>query len=429
MSTGTAQEHRRNSSSFDEFESALQGLLAHLYDPLYPPTRILWALMAIDPGQGVVSLQESLIGEIEDLKPRASVPKDAPIRRYWELLFYRYVQGLTQETVAERLGITTRHLRTQQSKAIRVLAERLWSRSSALSSSGDVGTDVSGVAVKQQSRPNREIYDWLSQVKEEVSSLTGRSPEEVSDAGAAIQHVIELAHGFHLERCVELQQGFMQPDLLTTVHPSVLRQALLTLIGALAQHISSGAITLYGERSDSEVRITITACPIAGPARFDLTLAREILASQGGVLDIELDGNAASITIVLQAASPVDAVAVLVVDDNLDLVSFFRTYTVGTPYEITHIAEAHQVFAAIEEAEPDVIVLDVMLPDPAIDGWELLAQLHEHPETRSIPVIICSVIRERQLALSLGAASYLPKPVRRKDFIEALDGVVRRAPA
>ena len=76
-----------------------------------------------------------------------------------------------------------------------------------------------------------------------------------------------------------------------------------------------------------------------------------------------------------------------------------------------------------------MIVLDVMLPDPAIDGWELLAQLHEHPETRSIPVIICSVIRERQLALSLGAASYLPKPVRRKDFIEALDGVVRRAPA
>jgi CheY-like chemotaxis protein len=73
---------------------------------------------------------------------------------------------------------------------------------------------------------------------------------------------------------------------------------------------------------------------------------------------------------------------------------------------------------AVETVTPDVIVLDVILPDA--DGWELLMHLHEHPIARSIPIIICSVVREKELALALGAKAYLPKPVRRRQFISAL---------
>jgi len=60
---------------------------------------------------------------------------------------------------------------------------------------------------------------------------------------------------------------------------------------------------------------------------------------------------------------------------------------------------------------------------PDIDGWELLTNLREHPATRSLPVIVCSVVREEELALALGAARYVPKPVRRQEFIQALDQV------
>jgi CheY-like chemotaxis protein len=76
----------------------------------------------------------------------------------------------------------------------------------------------------------------------------------------------------------------------------------------------------------------------------------------------------------------------------------------------------------IEAIPPDVIVLDVMLPD--VDGWNLLLDLHEHPATRSIPVIVCSVVREENLAMSLGAALYLSKPVSPRQFIRALDQVL-----
>ena len=66
-----------------------------------------------------------------------------------------------------------------------------------------------------------------------------------------------------------------------------------------------------------------------------------------------------------------------------------------------------------------------MLPD--MDGWELLAHLYEHPATRAIPIVVCSVIREEELALELGAAVYVPKPVRHGDLLAALDQALATA--
>jgi CheY-like chemotaxis protein len=63
-----------------------------------------------------------------------------------------------------------------------------------------------------------------------------------------------------------------------------------------------------------------------------------------------------------------------------------------------------------------------MLSD--MDGWEILTLLHSTARTRSIPVIVCSVIRQEELALGLGASLYIPKPVGRQDFIQALDRVL-----
>ena len=83
------------------------------------------------------------------------------------------------------------------------------------------------------------------------------------------------------------------------------------------------------------------------------------------------------------------------------------------------------MLGTVEACAPSIIVLDVMLPD--MDGWELLAHLHEHPPTRSIPILVCSVVREEELALALGAKLYLSKPVRRQQFIQALDQALRGA--
>ncbi len=70
------------------------------------------------------------------------------------------------------------------------------------------------------------------------------------------------------------------------------------------------------------------------------------------------------------------------------------------------------------EVQPDVILLDIQLP--GLSGWEVLAQLKDDERTRSIPVIVISVVDEPARGLALGAADYVVKPLTRSRLHEAL---------
>ncbi len=71
------------------------------------------------------------------------------------------------------------------------------------------------------------------------------------------------------------------------------------------------------------------------------------------------------------------------------------------------------------ELAPRVIVLDVMLP--GMDGWELLGRLREHPQLSAVPVIVCTILPQQQLALALGAGAFVRKPFSREAFLSVLD--------
>ena len=58
---------------------------------------------------------------------------------------------------------------------------------------------------------------------------------------------------------------------------------------------------------------------------------------------------------------------------------------------------------------------------PEIDGWELLGRLREHPRTGKTPIIVCSILPQEDLALALGAATLIRKPVSQSAFLLALD--------
>jgi signal transduction histidine kinase/DNA-binding response OmpR family regulator len=74
---------------------------------------------------------------------------------------------------------------------------------------------------------------------------------------------------------------------------------------------------------------------------------------------------------------------------------------------------------------PSAITLDIILP--GLDGWEILRQLKADPVTRDIPVVIVSVLDNRELALTLGAADYLVKPVTAEDILTCLERVLPQA--
>ena len=110
---------------------------------------------------------------------------------------------------------------------------------------------------------------------------------------------------------------------------------------------------------------------------------------------------------------------ILVVDDNADFLRLVQRYADGTRYQLITTRQPDSALALADESRPRIIVLDVMMP--GLDGWELLSRLRQHPGVDQIPVVVCTIVANESLALSLGASGYLQKPVTREAFLAALD--------
>lgn len=413
--------HEADMTTFDDLEQCVREALTHLYDPAYRPPELLGRVLGREGHEGLEGFQEAMIRAVADLEPAPNVPSTARSRRLYGLLSCHYVQDLTQEETAERLGISPRHLRRELPEAVHALALRLWEESGVRGSvRGELGLERKTPGLEPATAEGGPT-EWRSQVRQELASLHDSAPGRVADVGETVSGVVYLARALTAGRSIDLEVQRVQPALLAAIHPSVLRQVLITAVRWLTQHMGSGQITLSAGRVGGNVTITISGHPISRDTAPNEALMREILAAQDGTLEVSTDDDRVSFHVGLPSVEQV----VLVVDDNPDMLHLYKRYVVGTPYHIVHTAQGQSAFKAIEASTPDIIVLDVMLPD--LDGWELLGNLREHPTTRSIPIIVCSVIREQDLALALGATLYLSKPVQRQQFIQALDQALDQA--
>lgn len=403
----------------EEFEQELQEALVHLYDPDYQPSEMLCALTGCDVRNGTLSVPSAIIRVIEGLKPPPATPPGARPRRIYDLLHSRFVLKLTQEETAERLHMSVSSTRRAQREATHALARLLWERYPTREASQDDVIQGGSLQPPGGIASSAQAPDWRSQVREDLASLQRNAPGTVADVGQAIRDVVELESVLTLGRGINLKAEPAQPNLSAAIHPSALRQILIMIVGQLLQNTLGREITIHVEHKDRPIVLTLTGSSPAGDKPPSCDLIREILASQGGSVTVRRDADGLSFRIEVPS---VGDVTVLVVDDNPDMIYFYRRCTEETRYHIIHEGRAQHVFEAIATYAPDVIVLDIMLPDA--DGWELLSDLHHHPASRSIPVITCSVIREENLALALGAALCLHKPVDYRDFIQALDQVV-----
>ena len=402
------------------FEHDLQDLLGHLYDPMFEPSELLYDVMGCDPEDELETLQEAIRWAINELAPAYDTPATARIRRLYGVLFYRYVQSLTQEEAAERLGITPRYLRYEQREAVKLLASRLWwRRYTRPLTTGQSARDLAELGSSEPQHIASKYAAWRSQIQQEVASLQKSAPGTVANVSQTFDGVTEVIGALASRHNVELRLTAVEPELVAAIHPSALRQVLLSAIAELLQDMSSGLIELHAMGEGERVKIMVEGNPIAAGGFPHVEFIQEVLTAMDGQVALQRKEDGITISFDLPAAGKV---IVLVIDDNVDLVHFYRRYIEGTNYEIVHTAEGKRAFEFILAFHPDVIILDVMLPD--VDGWYLLSQIYENPVTKPIPVVVCSVVREKELALALGAALYVPKPVLRHEFLEALQQAV-----
>ena len=102
---------------------------------------------------------------------------------------------------------------------------------------------------------------------------------------------------------------------------------------------------------------------------------------------------------------------VLIADDQEDVLLVLKDFLVGHDFEIMIIKEPKNILASIISFKPDLILLDLLMPD--LGGFEICEILNKDLQTREIPIIIISGFGDAtdiKKAYSLGAVGYLVKP-------------------
>ena len=372
----------------------LQDVLSHLHDPDLQPGEEVCRLLGCTPQVSAVTVQDLLIEGIAGLAPAPEAPPTSHCRRVYELLQSRYVLGLSQDETAARLHVSRSTVQRTQREAIHALARALCQRREEVGKQSD---------------------DWEAQARREIASVEAGGKAPGCDVAVVVQGVVALQSAVAAPHGTKLVVGHVQPHLVAAVHPAVLRQSLVTAVGRVARFTDCKVITLFAGIEDGNVQITLVAPD--GESGGDLSaIAHGILLDETMHVDIQAEGGHLFLRLTAPTA---EKLTVLVVDDNPDIAEFYRRALEGTAFAVAHTRDGRRLFDLIQSLGPRVIVLDVMLPD--VDGWELLMRLHENPATRNIPVIVCSVVREEALALSLGATMHLAKPIEPRTLRDALD--------
>ncbi len=116
---------------------------------------------------------------------------------------------------------------------------------------------------------------------------------------------------------------------------------------------------------------------------------------------------------------------ILIVDDDERLREFVRVNLEMEGYSVREASSAEEGLAALDEKPPDLILLDVMMPQ--VDGWEMLRRVQERHGVGSIPVIMFSgKVDEDSLkrATSRGAQGFIGKPFNPQQLIESTKQLV-----
>jgi CheY-like chemotaxis protein len=106
------------------------------------------------------------------------------------------------------------------------------------------------------------------------------------------------------------------------------------------------------------------------------------------------------------------------VEDDFNSAELIRVQLEAEGFTVLHAPTAEIALALAVQQPLALITLDIMLPD--MDGWEFLTRLKQVPDLTRIPVVVISIVADRNKGFALGAASVMQKPISRQELCESL---------
>jgi signal transduction histidine kinase/DNA-binding response OmpR family regulator len=338
----------------------------------------------------------------------------------------------------------------------------------------DLGTEGFVPDLKKINAAGRHLLELINAVLDLSKIEAGKMelylerfdlPDVLTDIAAVIQPLAEK-NGNRLEVRYEPSVGSMRADL------TKLRQALFNLLSNACKFTDHGTVTLAVTREVTEggdwVRFDVSDTGIGmtaeqlsrlfqefsqadatttrryGGTGLGLALSRRLCRMMGGDVTVASEpGRGSTFTIRLPATvveprgepvapaeaapePPDGASAVLVIDDDAAVRELMQRFLAREGFRVVTATGGEEGLRLARELAPDAITLDVMMP--GMDGWAVLSALKSDPEVADIPVIMLTMVDDRNLGYALGAADYLTKPVDRERLVAVLQKYRRDLP-
>ena len=303
----------------------------------------------------------------------------------------------------------------------------------------------------------------------EMSLETFEVREVVSAVAAMVRPLVEK-NGNVFEVAIDERIGTMHADLTRV------RQILLNLLGNASKFTSKGTVSLTVTREESKQRewvvfavrdtgIGMTAEQLTrlfqpftqadpsttrkyGGTGLGLSISHRLSRLMNGTISVVSEpglGSIFTVRIPAEVTEPrlqrqtgiyrvsrpsvpipvVTSSRVLLIDNDATMRDLVQRMLARDGVEMLYAETGQEGLKLATEQRPDVILLDVLLPDQ--DGWAVLTAITTKLELAGIPVIIVTTADERGLAETLGATSYLSKPVSAEELRAAIRGAHQAA--
>ena len=287
---------------------------------------------------------------------------------------------------------------------------------------------------------------------------------EETEIEPIIKSVMSTAKALVKDKPVELVQEVPEGLPKVWVDPTRMRQIILNLVSNACKFTDEGNVTLRTFADNDRLTIAITDTGIGipddklesvfeeftqvdatttrkvGGTGLGLPISRHFVEMHKGKIWVESTlGYGATFSFYVpikppqegeekpqppdksastETEPPGQGQVVMAIDDDPNVVSLYQRFLEKQGYKVVGIHSSKDVIPKIKEHAPSAILLDVLMPDK--DGWGVLRELKENAYTKNIPVVICSIISDKNRGFSLGAADYLTKPIVESELVNAL---------
>jgi CheY-like chemotaxis protein len=405
------------------FIGALRRALHHLYDAIELRRSALLPMFGLNGPAGVSTLRRMLEDAIEALKPAPGLSPQSDAWRTYRVLYHRYVEQFDQQSVAVNLGLSIRQLRRQEQLALHTLADWLIEQHGLALEDDLADVDSSPLAPQEDADDGEE--DGTGSTAEKPTGVTSELkwaerffPNQQIAVDDVVRSAIQTMQPM-MDAASVVVHCDIPAHMPRALAPAVsVRQIVLNLMLAAIRSSNEREMHIACGHTASHVWIKIQ--PVALPAGQDeegLSLAARLATISGGHLEYGHSSDAAQPAILVLPVA--EQQPVLAIDDNADSLHLLERYLSDSRYRLIGTRDPAQALPLAERVRPHAIILDVMLPE--MDGWEVLGRLRENPATRHIPVIVCTILPQEALALTLGAAGFIRKPISRERLLWELD--------